>query len=149
LALYYLDTSCLVKLYVREPGTERMLALANRAADNRFTILSLAQVEFRSAIRRREKSGEVPAFVATQLIDAFRVHLESRFAVQGVNEYVLDLASVLVDRYALRAFDAIQLAGYVALKTMTGTDVPVFVCADDNLLAAAKLEGASIMDPRA
>jgi uncharacterized protein len=147
LGLYYLETSALAKLYVREPGTERLLALAARPANNRFTILSLAQVEFRSAIRRREKNGEIPAFVVTQLIDSFKNHLESRFAVQVVNDFVLDISCVLVDRYALRAFDAIQLAGYVALRNTTGAEVPFFVCSDRELLTAASHEGASILDP--
>lgn len=147
MALCYLETSSLVKLYVREPGTERLLALAARAANNRFTILSLAQVEFRSAVRRREKNGEIPAGLATQLIASFQNHLESRFAVQAVNDFVLDLASMLVDRHALRAFDAVQLAGYLALKNTSGSEVPLFVCSDQQLLSAAELEGASILDP--
>ena len=147
MALCYLETSSLVKLYVREPGTERLLALAARSANNRFTILSLAQVEFRSAVRRREKNGEIPAALATQLIASFQNHLETRFAVQAVNDFVLDLASMLVDRHAVRAFDAVQLAGYLALKNTSGSEVPLFVCSDQQLLSAAELEGASILDP--
>jgi uncharacterized protein len=147
LALYYLETSALVKLYVREPGTERVLALARRSSESRLAILSLAQVEFRSAIRRRERAGEIPALVATQLLDAFSRHLESRFVTQTITDYLLDIACALVDRHALRAFDAIQLAGYVVLRSSTGTETPVFVCSDQELLTAAKHEGAPILDP--
>ncbi len=147
MALCYLETSSLVKLYFREPGTDRLLALAARSANNKFTILSLAQVEFRSAVRRRERIGEIPTAVATQLIEGFKNHLQSRFAVQVVNDFVLDLASMLVDRHALRAFDAVQLGGYMSLKNTTRTEVPLFVCSDRQLLAAAELEGAAILDP--
>ncbi len=147
MALYYLETSALVKLYVREAGTDRMLALAARSSDNRLTILSLAQVEFRSAIRRRERNGEIPAFVASQLLDAFGRHLESRFVTQTINDFLLDIAST-VDRHALRAFDAVQLAGYIVLRSNAGIDTPVFVCSDDELLASAQLEGAPTLDPR-
>ena len=42
MALYYLETSALVKLYVREPGTERMLALAARSSENRLAVLALS-----------------------------------------------------------------------------------------------------------
>jgi len=147
LALYYLETSALVKLYVREPGTERLLSLADRSGDNQLAILALAQVEFRSAVRRRERNGEIPALVATQLLEVFKRHVEGRFITQAVTLIVLDLASMLVDRYALRAFDAVQLAGYVALKTSAGADVPVFVCADQELLTAARQEGIPILDP--
>jgi predicted nucleic acid-binding protein len=147
LTLYYLETSALVKLYVREPGTERLLALMGRSAENRLAILALAQVELRSAVRRREKSGEIPPPVAAHLLELFQRHVESRFITQMVTDVVLDIASALVDRYSLRAFDAIQLAGYLALKNSAGTDVPVFVCSDKELLTAASQEGIPTLDP--
>jgi predicted nucleic acid-binding protein len=147
LALYYLETSALVKLYVREPGTERVLALADRASENQLAVLALTQVEVRSAIRRREKNGEIPTVVASQLLDAFTRHLEGRCVTQAVTDFVVDIASALVDRHVLRAFDAIQLAGYVALKSSAGTDLPVFVCSDQALLAAAQQEGIAILNP--
>lgn len=147
MALYYLETSALVKLYVLESGTERLLLLTDRSSGNRFAILSLSQVEFRSAIRRRERNGEIPASVANELLSAFKRHSETRFVTQMVSDFVLDIAAALVDRYALRAFDAIQLAGYAALKDTAGSDAPIFVCSDQGLLAAAKLEGALVLDP--
>lgn len=147
MALYYLETSALVKLYVREPGTERLLALADRSHKSRLAILALAQVEFRSAVRSREKNGEIPSPIATQLLEAFERHIEGRFLTQMVTDFVLDTACMLVDRYALRAFDAVQLAGYMVLKTAAGVDVPVFVCSDQELLMAAQREGAPVLDP--
>jgi hypothetical protein len=53
---------------------------------------------------------------------------------QAVTDFLLDVASMLVDRYALRAFAAVQLAGYITLRGSAGTDVPFFVCADRALL---------------
>jgi predicted nucleic acid-binding protein len=147
LAFYYLETSALVKLYVREPGTEHVLALANRTAENRLAILGLTQVEFRSAIRRKERAGEIPPLVATQLLEAFERHLEARFSCQMVTDFVLDVASALVDRHALRAYDAVQLAGYVAWRSSTGIDVPVFICSDKALIIAARQEGIPVFDP--
>ncbi len=147
MAFYYLETSALVKLYVRELGTERVLALANRTTENRLAILALSQVEFRSAVRRRERNGEIPPLVATQLLETFKRHLETRFVSQMINDFVLDVASALVDRHSLRAYDAVQLAGYVGLRGSTGTDVPVFVSSDHALLAAARLEGIPVLDP--
>ena len=72
MAFYYLETSALVKLYVREPGTDRLLALAARSAENRLAILALAQIEFRSAVRRRERTGEIPSPIASQLLETFK-----------------------------------------------------------------------------
>jgi len=147
LALYYLETSALVKLYVREPGTDRVLALAARSSENRLAVLALTQVEVRSAIRRRERNGEIPAVVASQLLESLKRHLEGRFVTQAITDFVLDIASELVDRYALRAFDAIQLAGFMAMRNSAGTEMPVFVCSDQILLAAARQEGTPVLDP--
>ena len=147
MAFYYLETSALVKLYVRESGTERVLALANRTTENRLAILALSQVELRSAVRRRERNGEIPPLVATQLLETFKRHLEARFISQMVTDFVLDVASMLVDRHALCAYDSVQLAGYVALRGSTGTDVPVFVSSDHALLTAARQEGMPVLDP--
>lgn len=149
MGLYYLETSALVKLYVREPGTERLLALAERANENRLAILTLSQVEFRSAVRRRQKKLEIPALVANHLIDTFTRHVEGRFILQPVTDFLLDIASTLVDRHALRACDAVQLAGYLVINSSNATDTPLFVCSDDALLAAAQQEGIVVLDPRA
>jgi predicted nucleic acid-binding protein len=93
LALYYLETSALVKLYIREAGTEQLLRLVSRRAN------------------RIEK------------------HLETKFLRQVLNDSVLEAATKLIDRYPLRAYDAVQLAGCLILKAMSGKDDPVFVCA--------------------
>lgn len=147
MALYYLETSALVKLYVHESGTERMLNLTAGDAGNRFAILSLAQVEFRAAIRRRQRGGEIPGREAEGLIESFRRHLEGRFVVQPFTESLLDVALALIDGYPLRGYDAMQLAGYLMLRSISGAEEPIFVCADKTLLSAARNEGCPILDP--
>jgi hypothetical protein len=142
-----LETSALVKLYVQEPGTDRLLKLASNLVDNRFAVLALSQVEFRSAIRRREREGDISPNVADFIFDRFQQHLEARFLRQVLTDAVLDGAVEVIDRYALRAYDAIQLAGCLALKTSVGAESPTFVCADQQLLEAARSEQLSILDP--
>lgn len=148
MALYYLETSALVKLYVREPGTDRLLQLANNSVENRFAVLTLSQVEFRSAIRRRERAGDIDPTLAGLILDRFQQHVETRFLRQVLTDAVLDGASEMIDRYALRAYDAIQLAGCLALKTAVGVEPLAFVCSDQHLLEAARSELLSILDPR-
>jgi uncharacterized protein len=147
LTLYYLETSALVKLYVYEPGTERLLALTASDARHRFAILSLAQVEFRAAIRRRQRGGEIPDHAADELIDSFRQHSEGTFLIQPFSDSLLDVAFALVDGYALKGYDAMQLAGYLLLHSISGAEDPVFVCADKALLSAARNEGCPVLDP--
>lgn len=149
MAFYYLETSALVKLYVYELGTERLLSLAVSEAGHRFAILSLAQIELRSAIRRRQRSGEILDHEADEVIESFRQHSEGTFLIQPVSDSLLDIALALVDGYALRGFDAMQLAGYVLLRSISGNDEPIFICADKALLSAARNEGCSVLDPSA
>jgi uncharacterized protein len=146
LALYYLETSALVKLYVYEAGTERLLALAAGDAGHRFAILSLAQVEFRAAIRGRQRRGEIPALDADELVESFREHSEGKFLVQPFTDSLLDVACALIDGYALRGYDSMQLAGYLTLRSIAGAEEPIFVCADKALLAAARNEGCPVLD---
>jgi predicted nucleic acid-binding protein len=146
LALYYLETSALVKLYVYELGTERLLALDSEAG-HKFSILSLAQVEFRAAIRRRQRGGEISGSQADGLIESFDRHLEGRFVVQPFTESLLDVALALLDGYPLKGYDAMQLAGYLMLRSISGAEEPIFVCADKTLLSAARNEGCPILDP--
>jgi uncharacterized protein len=146
LALYYLDTSALVKLYVREPGTDRLLQLVGNPAENRLAVLVITTVEARSAIRRREREGDIDAKTANQILDRLQRHLESRFIRQALSEMVLDGALEMIDRYALRAYDAVQLAGCLVLKT-TDTESPIFVCSDQHLLHAAQSELLAVLDP--
>jgi len=146
-ALYYLETSALVKFYVYEPGTERLVGLTASDGGHRFAILSLAQVEFRSAIRRQQRCGEISGSDAGVLIESFRQHVEGRFVVQPFTESLLDVALALIDGYPLKGYDAMQLAGYLVLRSISGTDEPIFVCADKTLLSAARNEGCPILDP--
>lgn len=97
MALYYLETSALVKLYVYEPGTERLLGLTASDAGHRFAILALAQVEFRAAIRRRQPIGEIATSAADELIESFRQHSEGRFLIQSFSDSLVDVAMALID----------------------------------------------------
>ena len=83
MALYFLDTGALVKLYVREPGTELLLRLVAHTNEHRFALLALARVEFRSAIRRREREGDIESGIAKQLLDRFDRHLEDEVREAG------------------------------------------------------------------
>lgn len=147
MALYYLETSALVKLYVYEAGTDRLLGLTASDARHQLAILSLAQVEFRSAIRGRQRRGEIPDHLADELIESFRRHAEGRFLIQTFSDSLFDVASALIDSYPLRAYDAVQLAGYMVLRSISGSEEPTFVCADKILVATARNEGYPVLDP--
>jgi uncharacterized protein len=148
LALYFLDTSALVKLYVQEPGTDRLLPLISDQSENRFAVLAISVVEVRSAIRRRQRAGDIDAAVATAILESVQRQMESRFIRQVINDTVIDTAMEMIDRYALRAYDAIQLAGCLVLCAIAA-DAFTFVCSDHRLLEAARSEQLKVLDPAA
>lgn len=147
MAVYYLETSALVKLYVLEPGTDWLLRLVNASSGDRFAVLAVSPIEARSAIRRRERAGDIEAKTAGLILDRMQRHMETTFLVQTLTSSVLDAALEIIDRYALRAYDAIQLAGCLALTTMGRAERPTFVCADRHLLDAARSELLPVRDP--
>ncbi len=148
MALYFFDTSALVKLYVQEPGTDRLLPLVRDKPENRFAVLSISVVEVRSAIRRRQRAGDIDASIATAIIASVQSHLETRFIRQVINDTVIDTALEMIDRYALRAYDALQLAGCLVLCTIAAEQF-TFVGSDHRLLEAAQSEQLHVIDPAA
>ena len=146
MGVFYLDTSALVKLYVREPGTEQMLRLADPAGGHTLALLGLTRVEFRSAVRQRERAGDLAHDIAARLIDSLEEHLANFFVVQPLTDLVMQEAAALLDRHALRAYDAVQLAGCLMLRARLGRHA-TFVCSDRQLAKAAEDEGMKVLDP--
>ena len=146
MGVYYLDTSALVKLYVREPGSEAMIRLASPSARHTLAMLSLTRVEFRAAVRLRERTGDIPSESAQALIARMELHLPGLYLVQPVTEAVIEEAATLLDRYPLRAYDAVQLAGCLSLRSRL-SEPPTFACADRQLMRAAEQEGLAVLDP--
>jgi len=60
---------------------------------------------------------------------------------------ILEDTKALIDRRGLRAYDAIQLAACLGLRSTVSEQAPTFVCADHDLLRAAASEGLEILNP--
>jgi predicted nucleic acid-binding protein len=83
------------------------------------------------------------------LLSRFSEHFSTLFVVQPLHSAMMDLACELSARHPLRAYDAIQLAGCLAVWNSMGKMPPVFVCSDKALLAAAQAEGLPVLEPAA
>ena len=142
----YLDTSALIKLYIEEEGTERIAGIVEEADDVRLVILDLTPIEARSAIRRREREGDIESADADWVLRQIEDNASSLFLVQPSTSAVLEEAARLIDRHPLRAYDALQLAGCLVLRD--GMPGPVtFVCADTRLCDAARQERLEVLNP--
>lgn len=144
--LHFLDTSALVKLYVRELGTDGLLHVA-RDPQNQLVILALSAIELRSAIRRRERAGDLVGDTAATILSTLDNHLKGRLISVPLTDAILDTARDMIDRYPLRAYDAVQLAACISLRLAATFDRLMFVCSDKQLLEAARSERLQVLDP--
>jgi predicted nucleic acid-binding protein len=146
MALCFLDTSALVKLYARELGSRSLIDLIS-AESSRCAILALTRVECRAALRRRQRTGEYSKDAVDLLLQRFVRDLSEYFLVQPMDDAMFLEADGLLDRYALRAYDAMQLAGCMRMARDWPDDDLVFACSDGVLARAASDEGVRVFDP--
>jgi len=83
-------------------------------------------------------------------MDKFRSELNSQYRVIEVDQALFEKAGELVVQYSLRAYDAMQLAAAMRVRSivalMPDTQL-VFVSADDRLLNIAQTEGLVTDNP--
>jgi len=123
-----------------------MLAMAHPDAGHQLAILAISQMEFRAAVRRRAAQGDIAADAANSVVAQLNEHLQNLFLIQPVNDAVLDQSVRLVDRYTLRAYDSIQLAGCLVLRSLSNDEV-WFLTSDRDLIAPAQDQGCHVVDP--
>jgi predicted nucleic acid-binding protein len=146
LSCYFLESTAFAKLFVQEPGTDALIRLMEAVEDNRKLIAACAPLEVYSAIRRRERAGDISAENAAVALEILRLE-SARMVQEPLNPAVLEAARQLLDRSSLRWPDALQLgAALVARDMFQGTEI-IFVSASLKLLEAAKAEGFHALDP--
>lgn len=146
MASVYLDTSALLKLYIEEDGADRVTRIVEDAEDGQVVILDLTKVEARSAIRRRERGGDITGPDADRILRQIEDDASALFLVQPSTSAVMEEAARLIDRHPLRAYDALQLAGCLVVREAMPEPV-TFVCADSRLCEAAASEGLATLNP--
>ena len=146
MASVYLDTSAVIKLYIEEEGTARVVALTEDGGGVQVVILDIALLESRSAIRRREREGDISGSDADRILKQIEEDASSSFLLQPSTSAVMEEAARLIDWHPLRTYDALQLAGCLVVRR--GVPGPLtFVCADTRLCEAASLEGLTTLNP--
>jgi hypothetical protein len=150
MAEYFLDSSALVKRYVRESGSAWIHALFDAAFDHEMFIAGVTGVEMVAAIARRARGGSISATDATATCRRIRSDLTTDYQVIEMTERLLSRAMTLAETHGLRGYDAVQLAAGCevnALCVATGLAPVIFVSADRELNAAAAREGLLSEDP--
>lgn len=147
---YFFDASALVKRFARERGSAFVLSLLRPSAKNRLYGARVTEVEVCAALARRRKAKTISANQATKGLRRLRGDLTRRFTQIAINENVIVEASRLAETYALRGYDAVQLAAAIEAnkeRVSNGLSLLVLVSADTELNDAAVAEGFSVEDP--
>lgn len=146
MGILFFDSSALLKRYIVERGTERVLELVD--GNDRITVSRLAHVEIVSVVVRRAKGGDIDEDHASEVISTLEEELRTRFSVTEVQSSTLTRAVDLVKSRGLKAADAIQLVCGLAAASGTNRDGFAFVCSDVALNMAAQEEGLRVLDPQ-
>jgi len=136
----------LVKLFIAEPGSKKMLRFASVEDDRNKVVSALAHVEARSAICRLRQGKSITPAETSAALDALADDLR-RMIEQPVNPPVLEAASTLIDRHYLRAMDAVQLGCAIVARDLLAAPDMRFIASDESLLNAARAEGFDIWNP--
>jgi uncharacterized protein len=146
-AAYFLDTSTVVKRYVREIGTSWVQALTAPAAGHSLIVVRITLAETVAAVTRRERTGHTSPQEAARSLGDFRLDFARQYFIIEVSAGLVSEAASLARRHGLRGYDAVQLAA--ALEVQAKVPSLTLLSADANLNAAATAEGLSVDDPNA
>ncbi len=127
--IVYLDTSALVKRYIRETGSNDVVELVEDAEAVGSVVL--AQVEMASALGKAARLEWVERLAVKKAWQDFLLHWPS-FTRIGVTPLLAERASQLSWEYGLRAYDAAHLAASLIWRETL--DAPVVLAAYDREL---------------
>ena len=147
MAVYFLDTSAVVKRYVQETGTAWLRNLADPASGNALFIVRLTEVELTAALARRRKGQSLSAGQSQTALHQFRLEMVHEYRVVEITAPLINKATALADSHALRAYDAVQLAAALEIHALAPT--LTLISADGELNTAATAEGLAVDDPNA
>lgn len=146
----FCDSSAIVKRYIAETGSVWITAATNPASGSYVYVAQITLVEVVSAITRREKGKHISTTNADNARSTFEQDYLNEFFKVEISENLIIEAASLAKKYALRGYDAIQLAA--ALETekeriTLGLSSLILLSADIDLNAAAVSEGLTIDNP--
>jgi predicted nucleic acid-binding protein len=150
MATAYFDTSALVKRYVAEVGSAWVRQAVARPVHQVIYTAALTQAEVISALQRLVREGRVDPAEARRLTQRVTRHFARRYQGLRITRTVITQACAALEVHPLRAYDAVHLACALTVRRLMqqrGLPPPLFVAADDALLAAATAEGFTVDNP--
>jgi predicted nucleic acid-binding protein len=150
MADFYADSSALVKRHIPEIGSPWFQALADPTVGNAITTARISLVEVYSALNRRIRESTLDTADYAGIVTDFNALCATQYALVELTTSVIERARLLLERYPLRAFDAVHLASALIASNalaIAGLPTLTFVSADHYLLNAAQAEGLATENP--
>lgn len=110
MAVYYVDSSGIVKRYAKEVGSAWVVSITDLAMGNEVYVVRITGVEVVSALTRRARGGTIDPADASQALAAFKKDLLHEYHIVEVTEALVNSAILLAETHGLRGYDAVQLA---------------------------------------
>jgi uncharacterized protein len=104
MAMYFLDSSAIVKRYFQEPGPEWIETLHDPNQGHVLYIAQAALVEVVASICRKAREQDMPLEERNTTIDDFRRDVRSSYSVWVVDNALYTAAGDLCRTHRLRAF---------------------------------------------
>jgi uncharacterized protein len=149
MAVYFIDSSALVKRYANEVGSAWVLELFNLKSSNKIFIAAITGVEIIAAIARRSRGGSISPINTTALCSQFRNDYQTDYQIVQITNNIIDSGMKLAETYSLRGYDAVQLAAACAVNAvcLTNNISLTFVSADNELNIAVLGERIRVENP--
>jgi len=150
MAVYFFDSSAVVKRYVQEKGTAWVTSVLDPTAGNANYIARITGAEGVSALTRRGRRGDLTACDTTNAIAQFRHEFASLYRLVEITPALVQRAMDLAESHALRGDDAVQLAAALEVNgycLALGMPALTLVSADTDLNTAAAAEGLTVENP--
>jgi len=151
-AVYYFDTSALVKRYAQETGTAWVVSVTDPTAGHDIYVARITGPEMIAALFRKVRVGDIAQADATRAAVNFKADFRTQYQIVELTADVAERAMSLAEQHGLRGYDAVQLAAALELhvvRAKMGLPPLIFVSADDDLNAAGQAEGLMIENPNA
>lgn len=150
MAVYFVDSSALVKRYIDETGSAWVMNLFDPELEHEIFVAVITCVEIIAAITRRSRGGSIRTTDAANVRSQFRLDLQTDYKVVEITNGIVNSGMQLAEVQGLRGYDAVQLAAGCAVNEICiVSDLPpvIFVSADSELNKAAINEGLSVENP--
>lgn len=141
--MLYVDSSALVKKYVREPGSDRVHKLL---AQSGMTVTAKqAYPELLAGLNRKRREQGITEKAYREALADFESDWLALLIIEFQDE-LLPLIKQLTTKHALKGADSVHLASALWIQKATREKVS-FIASDLQLLRAAKAEKLEIVNP--